>query len=269
MSLSRLALRLAAIEALCPAALLTVPGNRFPTLAGPRVYDSRIDAIESLSDQDRGQPIVIVYTESTKSSPYQGGVHRPNEHFVDLVIEAPIAIGGTMTVQDADGIDVDVGTIETPVTDRQHEAMLDIHEGLIRRVFDRSAAVESAKLFFRVVMEVREIDSEPLRDADKTTRLAQRTLRFVCKVKGDEWPPPSLSPSALVGLDRLPSPLSIVAAALPAGSAALELCTAAAALIPDAGGLVQLAGIDIYSGVGRDPIVNDPDVHSVIETAAP
>ncbi len=269
MSFSRLALRLAAIEALCPAILLATPGAKFPTLAGPRIYDSRIDAIESLSGQDRGQPIVVVYTETTKSSPYTGGTHRPNEHFVDLVIEALIAIGGTITVQNADGEPEEVGTVETPVTDRQHEAMLDVHEGLIRRVFDRSAAVESARLFFRVAMEVREIDSEPLRDADKTTRLAQRTIRFSCKIKADAWPSPSLSPTAPTGLERLPAPLSTVAAALPAGSSGRALCATAATMIPDADGLVPLSGFDFYAGIGREPAADDFDIHAVVPTAAP
>lgn len=260
MSLSRLALRLAAMEALCPHASLT--SGRFPTLAGDRVYDSRIDAIEALSLEEKGHPIIVVYTETNTSSPYEGSKHRPNEHFVDLVVEASIAAAATIEVLQADGTTVTEGAIETPVTDRKTEALLDVHEALIRRVFDRGAAVGSAALFFSTAMEVRTVDSEPLRDSDKTTRLAQRTIRFQCKVKGEAWVSPSLSPVTATGLDRLPEPLQTVAKGLPDGSTGRAVCEGLTGLIPEADGLAQFTGIDIFIGVNREPTASEFDVRA-------
>lgn len=267
MSLSRLALRLAAVEALKPAASVADPDGLFPTLAGPRIFDSRIDAIESLSDSEKGAPIAIVYTETTKSSPYDGSKHRPDEHFVDLVIEALMAFRSEVEVTRPDGVAVTVGGYETPITDRESEALLDVHEALIRRVFDRKASVASADLFFKVAMEVRSIDSEPLRDSDKTTRLAQRTIRFACKVKAEAWPPPAISAAPLTGLYRLPEPLQTVALALPEGSAGLAICTNTAGLIPEAGGLIALSGIDFFVGANRVPTAADFDVRAQVDTA--
>jgi len=267
MSLSRLALRLAAIEALKPAASVADPDGLFPTLAGLRVFDSRIDAIESLSDDEKGAPIAIVYTETTKSSPYDGSKHRPDEHFVDLVIEALMAFRSEVEVTSPDGTTVSVGGYETPITDRESEAILDVHEALIRRVFDRKAAVASASLFFRVAMEVRSIDSEPLRDSDKTTRLAQRTIRFACKVKGEAWAPPAIAAEPPVGLQRLPEPLQMVALALPDGSAGRAICDKMAGLIPEAGALISLSGIDFFVAANRTPTAADFDVRARVDTA--
>ena len=67
MALARLALRLAAIEALLPSAVAAT--GPYPTVAGAQVYDSRLDPIadpdawEAFLTEVEGNPIVIVYTE--------------------------------------------------------------------------------------------------------------------------------------------------------------------------------------------------------------
>lgn len=258
MSLSRLALRLAAVEALCPAASLT--SGRFPTLAGNRVFDSRMDAFEALAEDEQGHPVIFVYTEQSRAVPYGGGKLGSKEHFVDLVIEAGIAVASTIIVKAPDGTETPQGDIDFPVSDRQTEAVLDVHEALIRRVFDKRAANPDG-LFFKVAMDVQSIESDPLRDADKTTRLALRTIRFECKVKAEAWPEPSLAPIGLMGFDRLPEPLRTVANALPAG-AARTLCASLAPLMPDAFGLSELTSIDIYAALNRHPTTADHDVRA-------
>lgn len=258
MSLSRLALRLAAVEALCPAA--SIASGRFPTLAGSRVFDSRMDAFEALAEDEQGHPVIFVYTEQSRAVPYGGGKLGSKEHFVDLVIEAGIAVASTIIVKAPDGTETPQGDIDFPVSDRQTEALLDVHEALIRRVFDKRAANPDG-LFFKVAMDVQSIESDPLRDADKTTRLALRTIRFECKVKAEAWPEPTLDPVVLTGLDRLPEPLRTVANGLPAGPAR-TLCASLAPLMPDAFGLSDLATIDIFAALGRQPTVNDHDVRA-------
>lgn len=66
--LSAEAVRLVAIEILCPTAA-SLSGTGFPTLAGPRVFDSRS---ASLSEIDRDQtytPVVSLYTRRSGTSP--------------------------------------------------------------------------------------------------------------------------------------------------------------------------------------------------------
>lgn len=260
MSLSRLALRLAAVEALCPAASLV--SGRYPTLAGSRVYDSRMDAIDALAEDQQGHPIIVVYTEQSRAVPYAGGKLGSKEHFVDLVIEAGIAVACTIKTIAADGTETEQGDIDFPVTDRQTEAALDLHEAMIRRVFDKRAANPDS-LFFKVAMDVQSIESDPLRDADKTTRLALRTIRLECKVKAEAWPEPSLAPVALTELDRLPEPLRSVALGLPNG-VARTLCGDLAPLMPDAFGLTGLAAIDIFAAFNRQPATNDHDIRASV-----
>lgn len=259
MSLSRLALRLAAVEALCPAASLT--SGMFPTLAGSRVYDSRMDALEALAEDDQGHPVIFVYTEQSRAVPYGGGKLGSKEHFVDLVIEAGIGVASTITTKAPDGTETTHGTIDFPISDRQTEAVLDVHEALIRRVFDKTAAAPDG-LFFKVAMDVQSIESDPLRDVDKTTRLALRTIRFECKVKAEAWPPPALTPVALTGLERLPEPLRTVALGLPPAGAPRALCETLAPLMPDGGSLTAFDGISIYAALSRMPTVNDHDVRA-------
>ena len=101
MSLARLALRLAAVEALCPAAALAAsPAGPFPTVAGDRVYDSRIDLIAAAEGTDdlaaalaeiENKPILVVYTEEQGTTPYGEVKYPAGEEIVTLVIEAMIA----------------------------------------------------------------------------------------------------------------------------------------------------------------------------------
>lgn len=259
MSLSRLALRLAAVEALCPAASLT--SGLYPTLAGNRVFDSRMDAFEALAEDEQGHPVIFVYTEQSRAVPYGGGKLGSKEHFVDLVIEAGIGVASTIVTKAPDGTEATYGSINFPISDRQTEAVLDVHEALIRRVFDKTAAAPDG-LFFKVAMDVQSVESDPLRDADKTTRLALRTIRFECKVKAEAWPSPALSPVALTGIDRLPEPLRTVAHGLPLAGAARALCDVLAPLMPDAFELPAFDGISIYAALNRMPTVNDHDIRA-------
>ncbi len=258
MSLSRLALRLAAVESLCPAA--SRASGRFPTLAGDRVYDSRMEAIEALAQDEQGHLIVVVYTEQSRAVPYGGGKLGSKEHFVDLVIEAGIGVAGKIVTKMPDGTEYEQGGVDFPVTDPQTEAVLDLHEAMIRRVFDKTAANPNG-LFFKVAMDVQSVESDPLRDSDKTTRLALRTIRFECKVRAEAWPAASLAPETLTGLNRLPEPLRTVALTLPVGPAR-DTCNALAGLAPDAFGLTALSGIDIYAAFDRVPTPADHDIRA-------
>ena len=101
------------------------------------------------------------------------------------------------------------------------------------------------------------IHSDPQRAADRTLRLASRTIKLHIKVKAEVWP---AAPGAF------PEPLASVAAGLAAGSSGALLCASLLPLIPGAPALpAQLAGVDIYANLdGTQPTKTASDVHGSI-----
>jgi len=267
MSLARLALRLAAIEALCPAA--TVTTGPYPTVAANRVFDSRIDLIAgAVSPEDitvalralENKPVLTVYTEEHESRPYGSSLHPPAEQFVELVVEAMIAISGTVEIEQQDGSVETVGTIDAPATDRQHEAILDVLESQVRYLLNPATRAPSGTLLGKVAMECREITSVPQRASDRAIRLAARTIRFRLKLKNEVWPAAS---------GKLPEPLATVAAALPAGSSGAALCASLLPLIPGEPALTPLQGVDIYTHLESTTSISDPDnIRGAVETSS-
>lgn len=261
--LARIALRLAAIEALAPAG--TAESGPWPTIAGPEVFEERLDLIsQSESPEDissalaelENKPVVIVYAEDHHTLPYGQSKYPAAENVVTLAIEISLGVQGTVRVssRDANGDPVvtELGSIDAPITDRQHAAILDMLEAQIRYIFDRKNGAPSAALFHAVAAETRSIHSDPQRAADRTLRLALRTIKYHIKVAADQWPEPG-APAA-EGLDRLPEPLRTVAKALPAGSSGRLLCAQLADMAPGAAPLgVPLEGVDILLGLGRRP----------------
>lgn len=269
MSLARLALRLAAVEALCPSALAT--SGPWPTLAGANVYDSRIDLIEG--DADRldeleGSPIVIVYTEDDELAPYGEAKYPAQEQIVHLAVQILIAAKGAVEVENASGQTETFGAVVAPVTDRQHEALLDMLESMVRRVLGKRTGEDmppSARIYDRVAMEVRHIDSVPQRSADRATRYAARTVTFRLKIKAESWPSVDRQPS---GIDLLPEPLRGVAKALDPASTGYALCQSLIALAPSPPTRTPMATIRAFLGMGRTP-TQESGVDSDIEAQVP
>lgn len=251
MSLARLALRLAAVEALNPYA--TIATGPWPTIAGPRVFDSRIDLLSESELADiEGSPIVIVYTEKDDSRPYEGSRLPQYEQVCELAVELMIAAAGTVQVEQADGSLKTVGALTTPITNRQHEALLDVLEALVKRVLDpNSQAPSAATLFKAVAMEIRHIESVPQRADDRVTRLAGRTLCFMVKVKTDAWPVSTMVSPAPTGFGLFPKPLQDVANLLPPGSSGYAVCTEMAPLITQPVTLPALDDIRVFANINR------------------
>jgi len=262
--LARIALRLATVQALAPAG--TPEAGPWPTLAGAEVWEERLDLIaQSEAPEDIAQalaalenkPVVIVYTEDHHTLPYGQSKYPAEENVVTLAIEISLGVQGVVRVKakNADGapVEIEVGSIEAPVTDRQHAAILDMLEAQVRYILDRRNAAPSAALYHTVAAETRSIHSDPQRAADRTLRLALRTLKFHVKVAGDRWPAPGEAPGA--GLMRLPEPLRGVALALPENSSAGQLCAALADMVPAAAPLdAPLESVDFVLGLGRTPV---------------
>ncbi|MDQ0472813.1 hypothetical protein [Labrys wisconsinensis] len=246
MGLHRLALRIATLETLAPSALYGVEGARWPTIAGPRIYDTRMDVVDQL-DEVEPRPIVMLYTETERGGAYGDGI-EPIDRTVDLVFELMLALRGTMEVQAPDGTTETVGSADMVVTDAEHEGLLDLLEGQIERILRYGIDAK-----FRVVArEVRDTHSVPLRVAEGKTRLAARTVTWSVHTESI-WPdavfdytafrllslPRMLPMSLSMGAEQhpdpigfLPEPLSTLAAGLPANSRNLQVIRTIAGLTP-------------------------------------
>jgi hypothetical protein len=251
MSFSRLALRLAAIEALCPT------GGPYPTIAGRRVYDSRIDLVAGDDDLSaiEANPLISVYTEDQHELPYGSAKYPAAENVVTLVLELMLAIRGEVEIEHPDGSKETVGTLDTPATDRQHEALLDLLEAQAVYLLNPKNMAPTALVYSKVAWEIHSVHSDPQRAADRAVRLAARTVKLHIKVKKEEWTPFPVSP-APTGLDRLPEPMRSVAYAMPAGSSAAALCATLADYAPQPANPIPLDGINIAVSLGSDDQTN-------------
>jgi hypothetical protein len=255
MSLSRLALRLAAVEALNPHA--SVLAGPWPTLAGNLVYDSRIDPIATSVSVDaftaamqtlESKPIVTVYTEEHETSPIEGATYPAEIEIVDLVVQLQIGARGEIDFVDAEGVPQSFGGSTIPATDADAEALIDVLEAQVRRLLDPQSPMASSALFRRVAMERHSLHSLPERAAERGTRLAMRTLKMKFKVRATTWPSPAAPPAS--GLDALPEPLRTVAVGL-AGTAAGRRLAKFAGSMTQAPRAVPLSDIRIATNLDR------------------
>jgi hypothetical protein len=206
MSLSRTALRLTAMEALRPSAIvLAGTAGPWPTLAAQYVFDSRLDPIGDLKDDER-RPVVVIYTDDDSGDAGQKAGGPPFKRDVDLMFEISVAAMVT-----DDGATYAPGT---PLTDGELEASLDLLEAQIRfSLMYAPCGVLWRNLTGR---RVTSIHSAPKRTSEESARLAMRTLRLKTTIPDDDYV--AAPATALTGNDRLPEPLKSVIAALASGS---------------------------------------------------
>ncbi len=285
MSLARLALRLAACEALSPFAA-TSTGGPYPTIAGNNIFDSRIDPIESPDEweafltQIEGNPLVILYTDEQETTPKPGANYPAEDERIDLVAEIMIAARGMVTVQGPEGAETigapvtqQIGTIVAPLSDRFREGILDILEAQIRNAFDLiSIANTSSSLFRQIAWESHHIHSVPMREQTGMARVAARTCRFSLKGRRDEWAQPAYpAVSTATGLNVLPQPLLTVANALDPSSSGGLLCAQLAQLISTPANLPHLTPVALYAQWTRThpPTFSPPTDSAVASETAP
>ena len=274
MSLSRLALRLAAVEALCPSSVAET--GPWPTWAGSSVYDSRItpfadaDAWQTFIEQVQGSPLVTVYTEEQETDPTTGEYPADRE-MVDLVIEIMIAVGASVEVEGLDGQPLQVGSLEAPITSPQHEAMLDMLEHQIRSLLDPMSPAASLP-YTKVARELHHVKSAPVRDAtDRLSRQAARTLTF--KLRVAHAAPYANAAAAIAGgaaadIANLPEPMLSVAKALDPQSAAGQLVRQIARGQPPAPVLTPMNDMRVYTGLNRGaaaPTAANADIVSDVQ----
>lgn len=233
MTLARTALRLAAV-----GALEGVSGAR-PTIAGKRVFDSRVGDLDFKNPTDR-LPILIVTTDGDEGTPQdmKDGISQrggpPFWRNPELIIEM------SMVIREGEGDDFVIGY---PVTDAQLEIQLDFLEAQVWRTL--SAGTSPMAIAFRRTGKPMAYESHRAASDEHGNRAAARTLTFKCRLSKDDCP----APHGATGLDALPDPLRTVAKALPPGSYAADACAGiAAALAAEAIGadpVPPLAGIGL------------------------
>jgi hypothetical protein len=248
MAFYRTALRLATIESLRPAALLNTQGP-WPTLAGARVFDTRLDPFDDIGPKPKAA--IAVYTEADPGYAGQRRGGPPYRREVDLVFEI------SQIAKAQSDSDPSVYVAGVPLTDPELEAELDRIEteislalmfntnGITIRHGGETKPLWRA-LTGRMVTEPR---SMPHRTSEESERLAMRTVTWKTQVPDDlfEIPPPA----DVTGLDRLPEPLRAVAKALENTPGASVLLKGLAGGMPTMAPAVLLDGINVNAELLR------------------
>lgn len=226
-SISTTALRLAAIEALAPTDLILAGATTgWPTVLGPRIFDSGATTHDRVPSNP-GDLIAAVYTDEMRGDPRgEEYGYAPQDLIVDLVFDLEIPILG------------EDGSLLVALADADASAKLELAAAQIRRVLARSPL-----LVPRLVKSFGRIEARWTRDPDLGVRLARLTLRIPCAIDDDDWEEAT---------DGLPSPASLVAAAMPAASYGAGILAQIAAAWTDPAELPRLAEIRLGLAVGAE-----------------
>jgi hypothetical protein len=199
---------------------------RNQTMAGERVYDSRISAIDPVTafpvlDQLSGS--IGVYTEQDSgdalSSNNGGPPFRPE---IELIFE--IVMQGRMSIGS------DEWVIARPETDDQLEATIDVIEGQVELALFRYQT-PAAVAFRKLTKQVASKTSIRFTDPSGSSKLAMRYLTYKVEIADPEI---DIFNQSATGINRLPQPWRLVAEAFPTGSREREMSEAiAASLVTD------------------------------------
>lgn len=213
--------RLAAIETLCPTPALLSGTAAFPTLAGPRIFDSRRPSVDSLDPDAEYTPVLALFTrksESARRGAGQGSMARNGRTTLEVVAELAVAS------HDEDGVFVDAMVGSDP------KARI-VLAALCAQV---RFALTTGPLFNRAVIAVEGIDEEGFAVPELGLRWQRTTMLFDCLIPDDDF----------TAGGGLPQPAAQVAALLPDDSYAKATISAMAAQF---GATVPLPVIDTFA----------------------
>ena len=214
MILTAAALRLAAIEALCPSG----PDAAYPTMAGRFVFDSRAATTADMDAEEiatRGYlPILAVYSRSAEMVERgSAGAVDDNDCVAILEIVAEMAVIATEEGQPiADALEVGASS----ANDAQAALTLDALLGQVRHVLEFSIA---GGPFRKLRQHCRKIEIERHAVPEFGLRWHRAFLRAWFQIPDDDFPDDG----------GLPPHVAAFAAALPDGSYAKSQITALAA----------------------------------------
>jgi hypothetical protein len=233
--LSAEAMRLAAIEVLCPTGAL-YGDDVFPTLAGEKVFDSRSVAISDLATDRDYTPVIALHTRSaTIERRSDAADETDTECLAVLEILAELAV----ITQDGDEAFADA----LAATDPNARIILSALVSQIRFLLEFSQA---GKLFRDFILGIRRIEIDTFGVPDLGMRWQRVTIRVTAAIADDTFDMED---------GGLPEPLASLARKLPPQSYAMEKLTAMVAHFA-ADPRPPLAGVTIAPAVGRDPIAS-------------
>lgn len=229
------ALRLVAIEALCPAD--AVYGQAaFPTLAQHRVYDSKAAPLEDLDrSSEGGTPVLSLYTLESGVKP-RGTASSATDNEATAVLE----IIAEIAIVSSDGGELFADAAET---DPEGRLVLAALCAQVRHCLMFSA---NGALWRRIVRQVEDIDLKTFAVPELGLRYQRVTMRLTCSIQDDDF-----------SLDGgLPEPLATVFGKLPSQSyAKAKLASLAGQFQPTA--LPPLEGVDLNkTGPHRGAVVD-------------
>lgn len=217
--LSAEAMRLAAIEALCPTAAIAT-GAGFPTLARHRVYDSQMIGAEGIDPVEAYTPSLSLYTEEVR-------IQRRGDAATSMrggATAALVVIAELGCVQLSDD-----GPIVVPYGEDDPRARL-VLAALCAQVRQTLAFSPAGSIVRSIVGAVDDIRIEPFAIPQFDIRWMRSTMTFTCMIRDDVF----------TDAAGLPEPLKGLFEGLPAGSYAR-------------GKLQELS--DTFAGIARSPIV--------------
>lgn len=204
--LAAAALRLAAIEALCPTAAIA-SGAGFPTLAQHRVYDSRAISSADLEAGAAFTPSLSVYTEDTRIERRgDGATSAIGFASTDLVIIAELCeVARDETgapIREASG---NVAADAVINGDAKMRIVLEALTAQARAVLVRAPAGAGLR---RIMKSAPRVRIEPFGLPDYGVRFMRNVMTFSCDIADDKF----------TDLAGLPEPMRSVADDLPDGS---------------------------------------------------
>ena len=231
--LAAAALRLAAIEALCPYSAVSgddgVTGAvRYPTLARNRVYDTRAPGLQDL---DRGEP----YTPCLSLYSAEAGqqLRGPATDAEDIEADCVLDLVAELSTADSDGAEETVGVM----ADDDPEARL-VLEALVSQCLYVLHQSEAGGLFRRLRARLIKAESVGFAVPQYGLRFQRITTRLHYEIRPDRYPETA---------GELPEPMATLYAALPKGSYSHgKLCELARHFNPDL--LPALEEIRVTSG---------------------
>ncbi len=250
MSLTRTALRLAAVAALEADPVVGA-------FCRGRIFESRIDEI----DASEVAPVLIVFTGDERGrawSANNGG--PPFDASVDLNFEISMRIRVAADAE-SPGATPDIGVAET---DRELEAALDLLEDAAIAAVTVADTAPAQLLRDVVTRRVTEFRSTRYASADTGAKLAMRLTTLTVELQGDDRPDPFTVP--IGPFASLPDPLRSVAAALDPASSGYATCQALAARMGAPSVPLPFAGAAAvtYAAAALDPAIppnpTDPNV---------
>lgn len=208
------ALRLAAIEVLCPTSAIAADSG-YPTLAGINVLDSRAASLSNLDENKSFTPILSLYTSESRvelMGDASAAVDTEATCMLDIVAELAV------TSHDDDGEFADAMADDDP----EARLVLAALCSQVRFLLDQSQA---GGIWRRLVRRIVRIEEQAFASPELGIRYQRTLMRFACSIRDDDFD---------VEDGGLPEPVRSVHAALPENSyAKAKLSELAAHFLPD------------------------------------